>query len=186
MSSCAKAQADPISTPGYFETVLRQLHAGLNRLPLVSLVARHRLSHVTSGYISRQGWTERWGLGRLRNRVLGGITGDKLRATVLVGGEPLIDLMRVMVLTIQIRLLPLRSPWRMCFSVPPSPDYIQHRYRRDRSLLLTSTTSKPHLYQITRRTSTSPRPSDRIRVRQLSTSRCCSREGRWRQMAVSH
>jgi hypothetical protein len=56
-------------------------------LPFSSFIARHKINHITSGYISRTDRVETYGMGRFRDRILGGIVGAKVRAITVVGGE---------------------------------------------------------------------------------------------------
>ena len=76
-----------IRSPLHHQVILQSLHKAFLKLPFASLIARHKISHITSGHISRTDRIEMYGMGRFRDRVLSGIVGSKARAVTIVGGK---------------------------------------------------------------------------------------------------
>lgn len=74
-------------SPDHHRVILQSLHKVFLKLPFSSFIARHKINHITSGYISRTDRVETYGMGRFRDRILGGIVGAKVRAITVVGGK---------------------------------------------------------------------------------------------------
>ena len=72
-------------SPDHHRVILQSLHKAFLKLPFSSFIARHKINHITSGYISRTDRVETYGMGRFRDRILGGIVGGKVRAITVVG-----------------------------------------------------------------------------------------------------
>ena len=81
-------------SPIHHRVILQSLHKSFLNLPFASLIARHKINHITSGHISRTDRIETYGMGRFRDQILSGIVGSKARAITIVGGKllsPVLD-----------------------------------------------------------------------------------------------
>ena len=130
------------SSREHHEALVRSLYRSFKSSFLGSFAAEHKLLGIQGGNVSRSGWLERLVWKSIRQRPLGGIAGDNLRAVVVVGGKssPDVDSQSLMISNVQTHRQVLLCPSHTSFSLSQSAGYATHPSPPGRSSRPTSST----------------------------------------------